>query len=138
MTVGDGFIEIVAERFDAGVRLGETQAQDTVAVRIGPDMQMAVAGSPAYFAARGVPLSPDDLFGPQLLKSASPSVATLRHLILALRSCCRAVAASRPELVIAAERVELVPVPPSADFTPIKDVIDCPTPSQNIDQGEVT
>jgi DNA-binding transcriptional LysR family regulator len=48
-------------RINAGVRLGETLAQDMVAVRIGPDMQMAVAGSPAYFAAQGVPLTPDDL-----------------------------------------------------------------------------
>ena len=45
-----GFIDIVAERFDAGVRLGETIAQDMVAVRIGPDMRMAALASPAYFA----------------------------------------------------------------------------------------
>jgi DNA-binding transcriptional LysR family regulator len=61
LTVDNGFVDIVAERFDAGVRLGETLAQDMVAVRIGPDMQMAVAGSPAYFAAQGVPHTPDEL-----------------------------------------------------------------------------
>src|SRR5436190_257681 len=44
LTVDNGFVDIVAERFDAGVRLGETLAQDMVAVRISPDMQMAVAG----------------------------------------------------------------------------------------------
>jgi DNA-binding transcriptional LysR family regulator len=47
INVHSGFIDIVAERFDAGVRLGETIAQDMVAVRIGPDMRMAVVGSPA-------------------------------------------------------------------------------------------
>jgi DNA-binding transcriptional LysR family regulator len=63
LTVDNGFVDIVAERFDAGVRLGETLAQDMVAVRIGPDMQMAVAGSPGYFRAHGSPLTPDDLAG---------------------------------------------------------------------------
>ena len=45
-----GFVDIVAERFDAGVRLGEQVAKDMIAVRIGPDMRMAAVGSPAYFA----------------------------------------------------------------------------------------
>ena len=61
MMVDNGFVDIVAERFDAGVRLGETLAQDMVAVRIGPDLEMAVAGSPAYFAKHGWPHTPDDL-----------------------------------------------------------------------------
>ncbi|GLR47646.1 LysR family transcriptional regulator [Sphingomonas astaxanthinifaciens] len=59
--VDNGFVDIVAERFDAGVRLGETLAQDMVAVRIGPDLEMAVAASPAYFAKHGSPHTPDDL-----------------------------------------------------------------------------
>jgi DNA-binding transcriptional LysR family regulator len=61
ISVNNGFVDIVAERFDAGVRLGETLAQDMVAVRIGPDMRMAVVGSPAYFAGRPPPQTPDDL-----------------------------------------------------------------------------
>jgi DNA-binding transcriptional LysR family regulator len=61
LMVDNGFVDIVAERFDAGVRLGETLAQDMVAVRIGPDLQMAVAGSPRYFEMHGLPLTPDDL-----------------------------------------------------------------------------
>ena len=61
LTVDNGFVDIVAERFDAGVRLGETLAQDMVAVRIGPDMQMAITGSPGYLAAHGSPQTPDDL-----------------------------------------------------------------------------
>jgi len=56
-----GFIDIVEERFDAGVRLGETIAQDMVAVRIGPDMRMAAVASPAYFSARKPPRTPQDL-----------------------------------------------------------------------------
>jgi DNA-binding transcriptional LysR family regulator len=61
LSVHSGFIDIVAERFDAGVRLGETIAQDMVAVRIGPDMRMAAVASPAYFAARKPPRTPQDL-----------------------------------------------------------------------------
>src|SRR3954451_13690920 len=61
ISVNNGFVDIVAERFDAGVRLGETLAQDMIAVRIGPDMRMAVVGSPAYFAGRRLPQAPHDL-----------------------------------------------------------------------------
>src|SRR5213075_2366007 len=56
-----GFVDIVAERFDAGVRLGETIAQDMVAVRIGPDMRMAAVAAPSYFAIRKPPRTPHDL-----------------------------------------------------------------------------
>jgi DNA-binding transcriptional LysR family regulator len=61
LMVDNGFVDIVAERFDAGVRLGETLAQDMIAVRIGPDLQMAIAGSPRYLKTHGVPHTPDDL-----------------------------------------------------------------------------
>jgi DNA-binding transcriptional LysR family regulator len=53
--------DIIAERFDAGVRLGEQVARDMIAVRIAPDMRMAVVGSPAYFAKRPKPRVPQDL-----------------------------------------------------------------------------
>lgn len=56
-----GFVDIVADRFDAGVRLGETIAQDMVAVRIGPDLRMAAVASPAYFERRPRPRRPQDL-----------------------------------------------------------------------------
>lgn len=56
-----GFVDIVAERFDAGVRLGETIAQDMVAVRIGPDMRMVAVAAPLYFATRKRPRTPQDL-----------------------------------------------------------------------------
>jgi len=56
-----GLTDIVAERFDAGVRTGEMIAQDMVAVRIGPDMRSAVVGAPSYFAARPAPKTPQAL-----------------------------------------------------------------------------
>src|SRR4051812_12361344 len=61
ISVNPGFVDIVAERFDAGMRMGETAAQNMVAVRIGPDMRMAVVGCPAYFAAHSPPCTPQDL-----------------------------------------------------------------------------
>jgi DNA-binding transcriptional LysR family regulator len=61
IVVDYGLVDIVAEGFDAGVRLGEQVAKDMIAVRIGPDMRMAVVASPAYFARRQKPLTPQDL-----------------------------------------------------------------------------
>ena len=55
------FTDIVAERFDIGVRLGGDVAKDMIAVRIAPDMRMAVVGSPDYFLRHPRPLSPQDL-----------------------------------------------------------------------------
>ena len=56
-----GLTDIVAQRYDAGVRLGEQVAKDMIAVRIGPDMRMAVVGAPSYFAQRSPPKKPQDL-----------------------------------------------------------------------------
>src|SRR5207248_2735588 len=53
MTVDYGLTNIVTERYDAGVRSGEQVAKDMIAVRIGPDLRMAVVGAPSYFKARG-------------------------------------------------------------------------------------
>lgn len=53
--------DIAAERFDAGVRLGEQVAKDMIAVRIGPDLRMAVVAAPSYFARRPQPGKPQDL-----------------------------------------------------------------------------
>ncbi len=61
LSVEAGFVDIVAERFDAGVRLGETVAQDMIAIPIGPDMRMAAAASPAYLARHAPPATPHDL-----------------------------------------------------------------------------
>jgi len=56
-----GLTDIVTERYDAGVRLGEQVAKDMIAVRIGPDFRMAVVGSPQYFKRRPKPAKPQDL-----------------------------------------------------------------------------
>ena len=56
-----GLTDIVAERFDAGVRSGEQVAQGMIAVRIGPDVSMAVVGAPSYFKTRAEPENPQDL-----------------------------------------------------------------------------
>jgi DNA-binding transcriptional LysR family regulator len=56
-----GLTDIVAERYDAGIRLGEQVAKDMIAVRIGPDFRMAVVGAPSYFARRPAPKRPQDL-----------------------------------------------------------------------------
>jgi DNA-binding transcriptional LysR family regulator len=56
-----GLTDIVAERYDAGVRSGEQVAKGMIAVRIGPDMRMAVVGAPSYFRTRPDPKRPQDL-----------------------------------------------------------------------------
>src|SRR5665647_141582 len=61
VVVDYGLTDIVAERFDAGVRLGEQVEKDMIAVRIGPDMRMAVVGAPSYLASRKPPCVPQDL-----------------------------------------------------------------------------
>jgi DNA-binding transcriptional LysR family regulator len=61
ISVDYGFTNIVEERFDAGVRLGESISKDMIAVRIGPDWRFAVVGAPVYFEQRPVPETPQDL-----------------------------------------------------------------------------
>lgn len=56
-----GLTDIVADRYDAGVRLGEQVDQDMVAVRIGPEFKMALVGAPEYLARRAPPTTPHDL-----------------------------------------------------------------------------
>ncbi|OIR09085.1 HTH-type transcriptional regulator PgrR [mine drainage metagenome] len=61
VVVDYGLTDIVAERFDAGVRHGELVARDMIAVRIGRDLRMAVVAAPAYFSRHAPPRSPRDL-----------------------------------------------------------------------------
>ncbi len=61
LMIDNGLTDIVAERYDAGVRLGESLDKDMIAVRIGPDLHMAVVGAPRYFASRPQPTTPQDL-----------------------------------------------------------------------------
>ncbi len=77
MSVNSGLTDIVAERFDAGVRLGEAVAKDMVAVRIGPDLRMAVVGAPSYFAGRPQPRTPQDLAEHQCINLRLPTLGGL-------------------------------------------------------------
>jgi len=58
-----GFTNVVEDRFDAGIRLGEAIEKDMIAVRIGPDWRLVVVGSPAYFAEHPPPATPHALTG---------------------------------------------------------------------------
>jgi DNA-binding transcriptional LysR family regulator len=73
----DGLTDIVAARFDAGIRLGEQVARDMVAVRIGPDQRMAVVGAPSYFATRPRPKLPQDLLGHDCINLRLPTLGGL-------------------------------------------------------------
>jgi DNA-binding transcriptional LysR family regulator len=61
MIVDDNLTDIVADRMDAGIRFGDIIEKDMIAVRIGPDIRMAVVGSPSYFADRPAPRTPHEL-----------------------------------------------------------------------------
>ena len=61
VSIDYGLTDIVAERFDAGIRFGEQVEKDMIAVRIGPDVSMAVVGAPSYFTSRPTPTTPQDL-----------------------------------------------------------------------------
>lgn len=68
-----GLTDIVAERFDAGVRSGEQVAKDMIAVRIGPDMRSAVVGAPSYFSTRPEPRRPQDLIAHSCINLRLPT-----------------------------------------------------------------
>ena len=61
LSIDSHLTDIIADRFDAGVRLGEQIAKDMIAVRIGPELRMAVVGAPSYFAKHDCPKTPHDL-----------------------------------------------------------------------------
>ena len=73
MIVDYGLTNIVAERYDAGVRSGEQVAKDMIAVRIGPDLRMAVVGAPSYFKSRPEPKRPQDLIGHNCINLRLPT-----------------------------------------------------------------
>ncbi|MQB12002.1 LysR family transcriptional regulator [Agrobacterium sp. ICMP 6402] len=73
ITVDYGLTDIVAERYDAGVRLGEQVAKDMIAVKIGPDMSMAVVGAPSYFRQNPWPETPQDLTGHNCIQIRMPT-----------------------------------------------------------------
>jgi len=68
---------IVEQRFDAGVRLGEQVAKDMIAVRISPDVRFAVVGAPSYFTNRPLPATPQDLVGHTCINLRLPTLGGL-------------------------------------------------------------
>ena len=68
-----GFRDIVADRFDAGVRLGEAIDQDMIAVPITPPLRMAAVAAPAYFATRALPKKPQDLVDHNCINIRQPT-----------------------------------------------------------------
>jgi DNA-binding transcriptional LysR family regulator len=72
-----GLTDIVTQRFDAGVRPGEQVAKDMIAVRIGPDIRMAVVAAPSYFRKRPEPTKPQDLIGHNCINLRLPTLGGL-------------------------------------------------------------
>ncbi|PDT80225.1 LysR family transcriptional regulator [Sinorhizobium sp. BJ1] len=72
-----GLTDIVAEGYDAGVRMGEQVAKDMIAVRIGPDMRMALVASPGYFERHPLPKTPQDLTGHKCINIRLPTYGGL-------------------------------------------------------------
>jgi DNA-binding transcriptional LysR family regulator len=72
-----GLSNIVADRYDAGVRSGEQVAKDMIAVRIAPDMRMAVVGAPSYFKGRPEPKKPQDLVSHNCINLRLPTYGSL-------------------------------------------------------------
>ena len=77
ISVDYGLTDIASQRFDAGVRSGNQVDKDMIAVRIGPDLTMAVAGSPAYFEGRVQPVTPGGLTDHQCINLRLPTYGGL-------------------------------------------------------------
>lgn len=77
LAIDQSLADIVAGRFDAGVRLGEQVARDMIAVRIGPDLRMAVVASPIYLAERGAPETPYELTAHSCINLRLPTLGGL-------------------------------------------------------------
>lgn len=77
ISVDSALTDIIAERYDAGVRLGESIARDMIATRIGPDLRMAVVAAPTYIATHGVPETPHDLPGFSCINVRLPTAGGL-------------------------------------------------------------
>jgi DNA-binding transcriptional LysR family regulator len=73
ITIDYALTDIVAQRYDAGVRAGEQVAKDMIAVRIGPDIRMAVVGAPSYFRERSEPKTPQDLISHNCINLRLPT-----------------------------------------------------------------
>lgn len=76
LTIDYGLTDVVSERFDAGVRLGGEMDKDMIAIRIGPDIPMAIVGSPDYFSRRSAPTSVSQLIDHQAINLYLPTSGT--------------------------------------------------------------
>ena len=79
LVVDNGFVDIVAGRFDAGVRLGESVDKDMIAVKIGPDMRMVLVAAPSYFIANFPPETPHDLRKHRCINVRMPTAGGIFH-----------------------------------------------------------
>lgn len=78
LVIDDHLVDIVAGRFDAGIRLGERLAKDMVAIEVGGRQRLVVVGTPAYFAKHGRPRKPHDLLAHRCIVNLMPSGAPYR------------------------------------------------------------
>ena len=120
-----GFRDIVADRFDAGVRLGDTIDKDMIAVPIGPKLRMAVVASPAYFAKHPAPKTPRDLVAHSCINMRFPTHGGLyvweferKGVPLNVRVDGQVVFNSTPHIVLAALEGLGVAFLPEEEFAP--------------------
>lgn len=123
--VSYGFRDIVADRFDAGVRLGESIDKDMVALPISPKLRMAAVAAPAYFEKHAVPKVPDDLTGHNCINIRFPSSGGLyvweferRGRQVNVRVDGQATFNSTPHLVLAALDALGIAFLPEDEFAP--------------------
>lgn len=79
VTVDYGLADVVADRFDAGIRLGGEIARDMIAVRIGPDIPMAIVGAPGYFRRHPLPNAPTQLIDHRAINLRLPTTGTINR-----------------------------------------------------------
>ncbi len=100
-----GLVDVVADRFDAGVRLGEQVAKDMISVRISPDIPMAIVGAPAYLAQHPMPKTPEELVEHRAINLRLPSSETINAWRLAKNGEAKRV---RVEGALSFNTVELI------------------------------
>ncbi len=123
--VSYGLRDIVADRFDAGVRLGDTIDKDMIAVPIGPKLRMAAVAAPAYFAANPIPKTPADLTAHRCINMRFPTHGGLyvweferRGRQLNVRVDGQVTLNSTPHIVVAALEGLGIAFLPEEEFTP--------------------
>lgn len=123
--VNYGFRDIVADRFDAGVRLGDTIDKDMIAVAIGPKLRMAAVASPEYFAKNPAPKTPRDLVAHRCINIRFPTHGGLyvweferRGEQLNVRVDGQIVLNSTPHIVLAALEGLGIAFLPEEEFAP--------------------